>query len=61
MEIFSKIVASLIAYFLVTLIVALAFGAPMDKNKNIKREELKQKVIYYGLLVVVLGLIWFYW
>jgi cytochrome bd-type quinol oxidase subunit 2 len=61
MEIISKIIASLVAYFLVTVFAALAFGAPIDKDKDAKREEMKQQIIYYLVLAIVLALIWFYW
>jgi len=60
MEIIIKILLSMIAAMALTVLGALAFGAPMSKDKNEKIESLKQTVIFFSFLLVALYFIWIY-
>ena len=60
MEIAVKIIISIAAFGLISVFTALAFGAPIDKNKNEKLEEIKQYVIYLVTVGVSFYFIWTY-
>lgn len=60
MEIIIKVFVSFFTYFVLGVFGALAFGAPVSKDKNEKMVRLKQNVIFLVVLVIALYFIWTY-
>lgn len=58
MVIILKIFLSIFAYIVLGVFGALAFSAPISKNKNEKVENIKQIVIFYSVYFIVLYYIW---
>ena len=60
MDIFYKILLSIFSFGLISVATALAIAAPVDKNKNEKLEDIKQKTIFLALVALALYVIWIY-
>lgn len=58
MEIIIKIVVSIIAYFFLAVIGALAFSAPTRKITNEKIETIKQSLLFIITFSIALYFIW---
>lgn len=60
MEVFLKIIVSIIAFGVISVFTAFAVGAPVDKKKSKKLVEIKQQILFVIVLGIAFYLIWTY-